>query len=210
MNGIQLPAVDISNRGIWRHRNGISCDRLVVTMVANLHSYKDHRTLIRAWALVMGGFDVVNRPLLVLAGRHENCHPLIMELIDELDLENAVLCPGVVRDVPELLLDTDLVAFSSLTEGCPNGVLEGMAAGKAVVGTDIPAIREAVGPAAVKYLSPPGNADLMAEHLLILLLDKKLRDEIGKENRQRIEESFSVQRMVEKTRTVFQTVAESR
>ncbi len=48
-------------------------------------------------------------------------------------------------DVPTILSAADVFLFPSRTEGMPNAVLEAMACGVAIVGSDIPALRELAG-----------------------------------------------------------------
>ena len=74
--------------------------------------------------------------------------------------------------------------YSSRSEGCPNGVLEPMAAGLAVVATDTPGVREALG--AVETLAPAGDDATLAEHLVGLLADPVRRLQIGDANRETI------------------------
>jgi glycosyltransferase involved in cell wall biosynthesis len=74
-----------------------------------------------------------------------------------------------------------------------------MAAGLAVVGTDIEGIREVVGASGVRLLAPPGDADELARIVLKLAGNAILCSKIGEENRQRITESFNSERMCEET-----------
>jgi len=100
-----------------------------------------------------------------------------------------------VEDISGLLFAADLGVFSSRLEGCPNGVLESMAAGLAVVATDCPGIREAVGDEALPWLVPPGDPETMAAKLLELAEHPDLRAELAIQNRQRIESEFTLERM---------------
>ena len=62
---------------------------------------------------------------------------------------------GPVDDVGALLAELDLGVLSPREEACPNGVLECMAAGLAVVGTDNDGIREVLGESSGRFLAPP-------------------------------------------------------
>jgi glycosyltransferase involved in cell wall biosynthesis len=99
----------------------------------------------------------------------------------------------------------DLGIFSSRKEGCPNGVLECMAASLAVTGTDIPGIREAVGETGYPWLAPPGDAEALARHILTLARDTNLRERLGDLNRQRIVEHFTPEQMVCETVALLDT-----
>jgi glycosyltransferase involved in cell wall biosynthesis len=100
-----------------------------------------------------------------------------------------------VKDISGLLCATDLLVHSSLLEGCPDSVLEAMAVGLPVAATDIPGIREAVGPAGYEHLAPVGYPDTLAQRILRFALDAQLRQEVGAANRARIAVFFSPERM---------------
>ena len=108
-----------------------------------------------------------------------------------------------MSDVPGLLSAVDIGVFSSRSEGCPNGVLECMAAGLAVVGTDIEGIREVVGPSGVQLLAPPGDAEALAQIILNLAGNPNLCSRIGEESRKRITETFNAERMCEETVSIL-------
>ena len=190
-NGIEVSPPQ-SDRCTWRARLEIDETAFVACMVANLHANKDHQTLLKAWRLVV---DALKRDaVLVLAGRHYGAYESLVELTNELGLSNSVRFAGQVSDVAGLLSAVDLGVFSSRSEGCPNGVLECMAAGLAVVGTDIEAIREVVGE---KFLAPSGDAQRFAQVILELADDPDLRATIGSANESKIKEQYNAQRMCE-------------
>lgn len=177
----------------WRKLLRIPEDALVACMVANIHPYKDHRTLIRAWARVA----VPNGPLpfLVLAGRIDEGGEVLRKLAGELGIEDRVIFAGKVDDISGLLNFVDLCIHSSISEGSPNSVLEAMAAGRPVVGTDIPGIREAVGTDGVPFLAPVGDIDALASRIEEVLADAQLRERLGRMMRERVSAEFSVSSM---------------
>lgn len=200
-NGIeQLSAA--GDRSSWRARLEIADDSFVACMVANLHDNKDHRTLLRAWRRVVEGCNG-RKAVLVLAGRHDGAYESLVSLSRELDLNGHVRFAGQVSDVPGLLSAADVAVFSSVTEGCPNGVLESMAAGLAVAGTDIEGIRSVIAPAGLEFLAPPQDYEALAGAILKLEKDSDLRVTIGAENQQRVKEKYSAARMCEETVAVL-------
>ena len=183
------------DRAAWRARLGADESSLVACMVAHLQRYKDHATLLRAWHIVRQRLDARGRKaVLALAGRPDDADAL-RALIAELELTSAVALLGEVEDISGLLFSADLGVFSSRFEGCPNGVLESMAAGLAVVATDCPGIREAVGDPGLPWLVPPGDAEAMAAKVLELADRPAYRAELAIQNRQRIESEFTLERM---------------
>lgn len=195
-NGI-LETAAAMNRGAWRERLEIDNDAFVACMIANLHANKDHKTLLKAWREVVTQLKA--NAALVLAGRHDNAYESLLALAYELEIEHTIRFTGHVDDVAGLLSAADIGVFSSRSEGCPNGVLECMAAGLAVAGTNIEGVREAVGPHGVQLLAPAGDASALARVILKLAGNPALCATIGAENRIRIHEQYDSQRMCEDT-----------
>ena len=194
-NGVELPAMT-QNSSLWRKRLGLHDDTFLVCMLANFTPFKDHRTLIKAWPYVIKELAAQGRSAkLVLAGDLSVTYQDIKKLTLQLGIHDSVIFPGRVDNIHEMLASVDLAAFCSNSEGCPNAVLEGMAAGLPVVATDIPGIREAVGDAGVQYLVPPQNERKLAEVITLFAMDPGLRTAAGNSNRRRIAKQFNIQRM---------------
>lgn len=189
-NGVELPP-PLADRSAWRKRLGVGEDDFVACMVANLHSYKDHPTLLKAWRQVLDRCEQGQRPILILAGRTDSRGEELRRMADELGLGETVRFIGAVDDVSGLLHAVDLCVYSSLSEGSPNAVLEAMAAGLPVVATDIPGIRDAVGEEGCPFLSPPGDSLAMADKLHDLSTNKELRIRLGNAMRKRAAEFFA-------------------
>jgi glycosyltransferase involved in cell wall biosynthesis len=203
-NGIEQSTAK-EDRSQWRAKLKIDDETFVACMVANLHDNKDHRTLLRAWRRVIDRFSDRNA-VLVLAGRHDGAYESLASLSRELNLNGQIRFAGQVLDVPGLLSAADVGVFSSYIEGCPNGVLESMAAGLAVAGTDIDAIRSAVGPKGLPFLAAPKDDEALAGAILKLANDSDLRVTLGAENQQRVRENYTASRMCESTVAVMKEV----
>lgn len=185
-NGIAIPERR-DERDAWRGQLGIDAATPVACMVANLHSGKDHETLLHAWARVMAGSPGDRpQPVLLLAGRPEGTEDALAALAADLRLGDRVRFMGTVRDVGGLLSAVDLLVHSSVREGCPNAVQEAMALGLPVVGTDIPGMRDALGSGGVPLLASPGDSDGLAKRIHGLFAAPDRMASVGKENLARI------------------------
>ncbi|MDY0384091.1 glycosyltransferase [Trichlorobacter sp.] len=195
-NGVSLsPAVD--DRPTWRQRLSVAADAVVVVMVANLSCYKDHATLLRAWQLVVSRTGRTD--LLVLAGRFDDQAVPLQRQAKQLGVAGQVRFLGAVSDVSGLLAAADLCVHSSPSEGIPNAVLEAMASGLPVIGSDIPGLREAVGEAGLSLLAPVGDAEALAALLQRLMQDPAERQRQGALMRQRAEQRFALDGMCRET-----------
>ena len=126
-------------------------------------------------------------------------------MIESLGLSERVRLLGPVADVPGVLSWADLSVFSSRDEGTPNAVLESMAAGRAVVATDIPGCRDALGddyPA----LTCPGDAEAMATAILEMAENPQRRNELGQMLHQRVAAKFSIEQMCRRTCEILESL----
>ena len=198
-NGVETVAPEADRRA-WRELLAVDDHAFVACMVANLHLNKDHATVLRAWRKVVNEVTANGRAaVLVLAGRHDGAYESLASLASELQLNENVRFAGPVADVRGLLSAADVSVFSSRSEGCPNAVLESMAAGLPVAGTDIKGIRDLVGPVGRQFLAPVGDADLLAKVLLKMAKNPLMCERAGDFNRVRVENNFDSLRMCRET-----------
>jgi glycosyltransferase involved in cell wall biosynthesis len=108
-----------------------------VLMVARLDPIKDQATLLRAFAAArLLGWE------LQLVGEGPE-RPTLEALTQELGLDPAAVLLGRRSDIPELLGQADLFAFSTTdAEGFGIALIEAMAAGLPILASDVPACRE--------------------------------------------------------------------
>lgn len=194
-NGIVMPSPAVPQR-LWRQELGLPDGAFVASMVANLHAKKDHATLITAWRHVVDQLATTNRAAhLLLAGALDDTYQDLVRQVNELSLDAHVHFLGQIQPVDDLLRSVDLSVFSSFNEGIPNSVLEAMSHGLAVVATDYPGIREALGPEGTPLLARPRDARHLAELILMAASDPTTRGRLGAQGKRRAAESFSVESM---------------
>ena len=111
---------------------------------------------------------------------------------------------GHRNDMEETLPQANLVCLPSYREGLPKVLLEAMGCGRAIVTCDVPGCREVVSPGENGLLVPPGDAAALADAIQALLEDTELRRRLGRRGRERAEEEFGVERVVEQTMGIYQ------
>lgn len=170
-------------------------DAVVAVCVAELLPVKGHPTLLHAIARVPG-------LELVVAGAalDEDYASSLKNLSEELGIQDRVRFLGRVRDVPELLAETDFLVLPTWArwrmEGCPMALLEAMSCGKACIATDIPGARDIIEDGKNGLLVPPEDVTALAAAINRLSSSPELRDSLGIAARKRIEERFSIEREV--------------
>jgi N,N'-diacetylbacillosaminyl-diphospho-undecaprenol alpha-1,3-N-acetylgalactosaminyltransferase len=97
---------------------------------------------------------------------------------------------GHVDDMLGFYAACDAVILPSEHEGFPYGMLEAAAAGKALIGTDIPGIRCAIKHNQTGLLVPIEDPNALKEAIIKIALNPDLRIELGKKARERVEAEF--------------------
>jgi glycosyltransferase involved in cell wall biosynthesis len=175
--------------------------RPIVTMVANFeYRIKDHPMLLRAAQRVI---REVPEALFIIAGEGE-LREETERLAAELGLQDACLFTGRCASVPDLLAASDVCVLSSQAEGFSNSILEYMAAGRAVVATNVGGASEAIVEGETGYLVNAGDDAAMAERLLSLLRDPERRAEMGRAARRVVEQKFSCESRLSTTAALYQ------
>jgi glycosyltransferase involved in cell wall biosynthesis len=199
-NGIRVePFADADAHPFARRIPGI-------VMVARFSGQKDHATLLRALALLR---DRGPTPPLLLAGGGKARYRASLEtLARQLGIAQQVQFLGVHRDVPGLLMRHQLCVLSTHYEGMPLALIEGMAAGCAVVGSAVPGVREVIRDGIDGRLVPEGNAEALAETLQALLADPHASARLGAAARATALRDYSRTRMNQAYEALFLALAE--
>lgn len=159
---------------------GIGPDELVVGNVSSLHRRKGTEDLLHALAkLTRGPHGTRVRGLLVGKARAQ-----WQPLAQQLGLGERVIFPGFRDDVPELLALFDVYALPSHHEALGTGALEAMAAGLALVVSDVEGLAEAVAPGTGLRV-PPADPGQLAAAIESLLGDPAQRRALGEAARAR-------------------------
>lgn len=112
-----------------------SNDPLIVS-VGSLTPLKDRQTLVRAFAELRASRRV---RLAIVGESHPPAERIRVEhLIAELGLGASIYLPGFDPNPYRWMKHAAVVASSSITEGCPNQVLEALALGVPIVATECP------------------------------------------------------------------------
>jgi glycosyltransferase involved in cell wall biosynthesis len=179
--------------------------RPVVTMVANFeYRVKDQPTLLRAAQRVK---TEVPEAMFVIAGEGK-FKAETERLAAELGLSETCLLIGRCASVPDLLAASDICVLSSQAEGFSNSILEYMAAGRAVVATNVGGASEAIVEGETGHLVNAGDDRAMAERLIALLRDPEKRRAMGISGRRRIEQCFSTENRLKSTIALYQRFLE--
>ena len=139
--------------------------------------------------------------------------PLRNEIEQEahsLALDGCIHFPGLQQDVRPYLSAMNLYMISSNYEGLPIALLEAMSASLPVVSTSVGGIAEVVVEGKTGFLVANPDPEALAAHAAQLLNNVRLRSAFGEAGQRRVEEQFSMQRMVHELQTLYLTVLDRR
>jgi len=178
-------------------------EKPIMGMVARLTTQKGHSTLLRAMSKLIQQSNVL--PHLVLVGDGE-LRSSLEALVSQLKLDSHVSFLGHRPDASQLMYDFDIFVHPSRWEGFGLVFLEAMAAEVPIVVTTASAIPEIVEDGETGLLVPVDDRNALSDALSLLLTDPPLRKKMALAGRRRLEEHFSVQRMVEETAKIYHQI----
>jgi len=178
----------------------------VVGNIAALVPHKGQRYLIDAAHLVVQ--RVPDARFVILGEGDLREH--LQKQVHEHRLEKHVLLPGFRIDVLGCLKAFDVFVMSSVTEGLGTSLLDAMAASRPIVATTAGGIPEIVEDGVNGLLVPPRDQHALADAVVRALEDADLRRRMGEAGFARVNERFTVERMVSDTAGVYERVRRSR
>ena len=192
-NGIDpAPLPSAADRRLARERLGIADGEFVIASVARLDPVKDFPMMLDAYAAARPSLPP-SRLLLIGDGPER---PALEARAARPDLAGAVQFLGMRDDARALLCAADLYANSSISEGVSITILEAMAAGVPIVATSAGGTPEVLADGLAGVLVPARNPERLAQAMVALAKDGAMRKRLAHLGRQRVETSFTVQRMV--------------
>lgn len=165
--------------------------------IGRAHWVKGYEDAVRALRLVLDrGCDV---HLTIVGGASGDDSASLRLTIRDLGLNGAVTLvssePSV--SVRRRLAGADLYISSSLSEGMSNAAIEAMAAGLPVIVTAVGGMIELVRPGVEGLVVPPRNPSALADAIEQLVRAPHRRHELGSRGRERVLDSFTIERQAE-------------
>jgi glycosyltransferase involved in cell wall biosynthesis len=135
----------------------------------------------------------------------------IMALAEQYQLTNTITFTGLIEDPRPYLACTDIYLMSSDFEGLPIALLEAMSMTCVPVVTEVGGIPSVVKPGTNGFLYKPEDTDEAIRIVSDLIKNQEMRIKLGKEARNSILQSFSMNRMVHELEEIYkETVNEVR
>lgn len=200
-NSLAVVRYGINNISVTSANPSQQPPRLI--MVARFNEQKDQITLLKAIAQLKD--ESIHLDLVGSGPFWESCKALAQLL----KIENQVSFLGDRRDVADLLAQSQIFILSTNYEGLPISILEAMRAGLPIIATSVNGIPEEVVHGETGLLVPHQDVQALADALHTLIQSSEIRQQMGKAGRQKFEQEFTIERMVDETRAIYEQILDN-
>lgn len=177
----------------------------VVGYVGRIMPEKDLETWLRA-AAVLALEQASARLVLVGDGRDGKTQRQLEALAQSLGIGERVIFTGYRRELLPAYASFDIFLLTSRREGLPNSLLEAMAMGVPVVTTDVAGAKELVVDGQTGFVLPQGDVAGIAQALITLSGDDRVRKQMGQAGRERVEREFSFAARMQRIEDLYEQV----
>ena len=174
---------------------GIGAVDPVMLVAARLEPQKGHSVLLNAMPEVLEEFP--NARLLCLG--EGVLHEELERQSKELDLQENVRFLGFRGNITDWLALCDFTVLPSFYEGLPLVAVESLAAGRAMVATEVDGTPEVIVNGRTGITVPSGDPAALAAAICSLLRSPALRQRLAEQGRAYVLERFSQERQVRET-----------
>jgi glycosyltransferase involved in cell wall biosynthesis len=205
-NGINLEAIDkikVHDTGILTEYN-LEKDKYVL-FIGRLSVLKGVQYLIEAFRNIKKEHSDL-KLVIVGTGHFENYLRNLAHGIEGVVFMGYV---GSLADKKLLYENCLAVVVPSLYEGLPMVVLEAMACGRAVIGSDVGGIPVLIKHGKNGFLAKPEDSTNIEKFIRTLAEDTNLRKKMGSLGRKLVEKEFTIDKMVNKTLRVYESLVQS-
>lgn len=182
-----------AERSAVRTACGFEAADYVIGISAGLRPEKNHTQLVDAVARLRAS-GIPARALLIGDGETRG---VIEARARSLGIAEHVRILGFRPDVRPYVLACDTAVLCSVTEALSLAAIEAMALGKPIVHADVGGAAELITPGTNGHLFPVNDTDALVARLA-LLVDRPLRERMGREARATVERSFAEATMIDR------------
>ncbi|MBD7964730.1 N-acetyl-alpha-D-glucosaminyl L-malate synthase BshA [Fictibacillus norfolkensis] len=194
-----------SNNAELRQTYGIEENEKVIVHISNFRKVKRLEDVIKSFALIRK--ELTSKLLLIGNGPELTT---VCELVRELDIEDEVLFLGKQENVGELFSICDLKLLLSEKESFGLVLLEAMACGVPVIGTNIGGIPEVIVDGETGYMVELGCPESVAEKAIALLQDEEKLMAFRENSVRHVKENFLSDKIVSIYEDIYYSLIEDR
>lgn len=175
-------------------------DKILIYSISEMHQNKGLDIALKAVSLLPQ--KIQEQILYIIAGGGEEKENL-EKLAKELGISKIVKFLGFVDNAKQYLNGADIFLFPSRNENLPFAILEAGLAGLPIIATSVGGIPEIIEDMKSGILVHPKNPKEIAEAILYYLEHRDKQKEFSKNIRETVSNSFSLQKMLEETISLY-------
>jgi glycosyltransferase involved in cell wall biosynthesis len=210
-NGVDMTIYDdlTAGREEARRSLGVAEETVLGLVIANLHPYKGHRTLVDAAVLLQSMLGEMPWKIVALGRDVEGSLERFRAEVMQRGLQDRLVFFGPSDSVPQWLSAADFTVHPSLHEGLPNSVMEAMATGLPVVASEVGGIPELISDTTMGLLVPPSDPEALSKALCRVIESPTLRRKMGESAKAKMARDYSMPATIRAYETLYRRVVEA-
>jgi glycosyltransferase involved in cell wall biosynthesis len=202
-NSVNLGSLEIKKppRRV-REMLGVDSDCRIIGSAGRLVPIKGYQVFLKAAQLIKKKESKVK--FLIVGDGPEKSN--LERLADQLKISGDFLFLGHREDILDIINAMDIFVLTSFHEGIPMVLLEAMGLEKPVVATNVGGIPEVVTDQVSGVLVKPNDPESLAERIVSLMQNRKVREKMGSEAKRIIAEYFTTERMAKRVLEIYESM----
>jgi glycosyltransferase involved in cell wall biosynthesis len=201
--GVDARLFRLPPSGSLREEFHVGEEDSLIGFVGRLDEQKGLLTLLEAMAILVKQHRSAK---LVLAG-DGNLRASVQEFLRSRNLDRHAYLAGFRENIPEFLRGIDFLVMPSNWEGFGYAAVEAMAAGKAVIASNVSSLPEIIEDRTTGLLVPPRSPERLADAMVTLVDNPRLRNSMGRAGARKVKNVFSLPTMVENVESLLAEAA---
>jgi glycosyltransferase involved in cell wall biosynthesis len=197
--------------------NGIDCDRGRTQIITDNPSKERYITFVGRLIYAKGVQDLLcafrnieRSDLRLRIVGDGNYRSQLEQYAKDWGIEDRVRFYGERKDVIDLLEESDIFVNPSYSEGLPTSVMEAASVGLPIVATDVGGTDEIINNMDSGILIPPGQPDMIAGAIKVLLHDERYAKVMGLMAKRNVMEKFNWDTITEQYQNLIKEVCNGR
>lgn len=184
--------------------------KIRIGAIVRIVPIKDIKTMIQSFALIEK--EIPNAILYIMGPTDEDklYYDECLQMVESLGIKN-ILFTGLVQ-IHEYVGQMDILLLTSISEGQPLAILEGMASAKPFVTTNVGGCKELIlgkeddGFGHAGIVAPVMHYEQIANGVIKLCKDKKLRETMGQNGYERVKDYYKRSEFIASYRNLYQSL----